>query len=122
MGSPREIEDERSLAGASDTLRSLLSSAPHPERVLSYLVDAVVEHDATLLDDLERTLATKRRIPKKGDRIGIVGHEHEGIFLTVEVFAEHQVVSLRLQNGNGSIEGGIPWSMLIFLDPEKPMI
>ena len=62
--SPRYTQEELEKAAVGETIRQLLvSGAALP---LSYLVEAVSEHDASLLDDLQRLLDEKRR--KLGNR------------------------------------------------------
>jgi predicted transcriptional regulator len=57
--SPRYTQEELEKAAVGETIRQLLvSGAALP---LSYLVEAVSEHDASLLDDLQRLLDEKRR-------------------------------------------------------------
>jgi predicted transcriptional regulator len=57
--SPRYTQEELEKAAVGETIRQLLGSgAALP---LSYLVEAVSEHDASLLDDLQRLLDEKRR-------------------------------------------------------------
>src|SRR5580692_10778320 len=56
--SPRYTQEELEKAAVGETIRQLLGSgAALP---LSYLVEAVSEHDASLLDDLQRLLDEKR--------------------------------------------------------------
>jgi predicted transcriptional regulator len=57
--SPRYTQEELEKAAVGETIKQLLGSgAALP---LSYLVEAVSEHDASLLDDLQRLLDEKRR-------------------------------------------------------------
>jgi predicted transcriptional regulator len=58
---PRHTQEELKKAAASETIRQLLSSSPAASLPLSYLVEAVSEHDAGLLDELEQLLDRKRR-------------------------------------------------------------
>jgi len=60
--SPRYSQAELEKAAVGETIRQLLgSSATAASLPLSYLVEAVSEHDAGLLDDLQRLLDQKRR-------------------------------------------------------------
>ena len=57
--SPRYTQEELEKAAVGETIKQLLGSgAALP---LSYLVEAVSEHDASLLDDFQRLLDEKRR-------------------------------------------------------------
>jgi predicted transcriptional regulator len=57
--SPRYTQEELEKAAVGETIQQLLGSgAALP---LSYLVEAVSEHDASLLNDLQRLLDEKRR-------------------------------------------------------------
>lgn len=70
--SPRYSQAELEKAAVGKAIRELLgSSAAAASLPLSYLVEAVSEHDAGLLDDLQRLLDQKRRelrseIPSSG--------------------------------------------------------
>lgn len=59
--SPRHTKQELEKVTASETIRQLLSSSPAATLPLSYLVEAVGEHDIKLLDELQRVLEQKRR-------------------------------------------------------------
>jgi len=60
--SPRYSQEELEKAAVGEAIRQLLgSSAGAASLPLSYLVEAVSEHDAGLLDDLQRLLDQKRR-------------------------------------------------------------
>jgi predicted transcriptional regulator len=59
--SPRYTREELEKAAVGETVRQLLSSGAAASLPLSYLVEAVSEHDARLLDDLQRLLDEKRR-------------------------------------------------------------
>jgi predicted transcriptional regulator len=59
--SPRYTQEELEKAAVGETIRQLLSSGVAASLPLSYLVEAVSEHDAGLLDDLQRLLDQKRR-------------------------------------------------------------
>jgi len=59
--SPRHTQEELKKAAAGETIRQLLSSSPAASLPLSYLVEAVSEHDAGLLDELQKLLDRKRR-------------------------------------------------------------
>jgi predicted transcriptional regulator len=59
--SPRYTQQELEKAAVGETVRHLLGSGEAASLPLSYLVEAVSEHDARLLDDLQRLLDEKRR-------------------------------------------------------------
>jgi predicted transcriptional regulator len=59
--SPRYSREELEKAAVGETIRQLLGSGAAASLPLSYLVEAVSEHDARLLDDLQRLLDQKRR-------------------------------------------------------------
>jgi predicted transcriptional regulator len=59
--SPRYTQDQLEKAAVGETIRQLLDSGTTAALPLSYLVEAVSEHDARLLDDLQRLLDEKRR-------------------------------------------------------------
>jgi len=59
--SPRHSQEELNKAAAGEAIRQLLSSSPAASLPLSYLVEAVSEHDARLLDQLQQLLDQKRR-------------------------------------------------------------
>ena len=58
---PRYTQQELEKAAVGETIRQLLGSGDGASLPLSYLVEAVSEHDARLLDDLQRLLDEKRR-------------------------------------------------------------
>lgn len=59
--SPRHTQEELEKAVAGEAIRQLLGSGGAPSLPLSYLVEAVSEHDARLLDELQKLLDQKRR-------------------------------------------------------------
>ena len=59
--SPRYTQEELEKAAVGEAVRQLLGSGEAAALPLSYLVEAVSEHDAGLLDDLQRLLDEKRR-------------------------------------------------------------
>jgi predicted transcriptional regulator len=59
--SPRHTRQELEKAAAGETIRQLLDSGTTASLPLSYLVEAVSDHDARLLDELQRLLDEKRR-------------------------------------------------------------
>jgi BlaI family transcriptional regulator, penicillinase repressor len=59
--SPRQTKEELERVTASETIRELLGSGRTASLPLSYLVEAVSEHDVHLLDELQRLLEQKRR-------------------------------------------------------------
>jgi predicted transcriptional regulator len=58
---PRLTQQELEKAAAGETIRQLLGSNTAAALPLSYLVEAVGEHDARLLDELQHLLDEKRR-------------------------------------------------------------
>lgn len=58
---PRHTREELEKVTAAETIRQLLSSSTAAALPLSYLVEAVSEHDIRLLDELQRLLEQKRR-------------------------------------------------------------
>lgn len=66
--SPRHSKQELEKVTASETIRQLLSSGTTAKLPLSYLVEAVSEHDVHLLDELQRLLEQKRRELQKTEK------------------------------------------------------
>jgi predicted transcriptional regulator len=67
--SPRQTKEEFKSALLSRALGAMLGDSSHGADPMSYLVEAVSEHDRSLLDDLERAIDRKRReLRKRGDR------------------------------------------------------
>ncbi len=66
--SPRHSQEEIKKAAAGETIRQLLSSSSAASLPLSYLVEAVSEHDVGLLDELQQLLDQKRRERKREKR------------------------------------------------------
>jgi predicted transcriptional regulator len=64
---PRFTKEEMRRAEAEQLISQLLRSATTVTLPLSYLVEAVTEHDARLLDDLQRLVEQKRRQLGKGE-------------------------------------------------------
>ena len=60
-----EAELHQHLVAAG--LKELLSSAAEHEAPISFLVDAISEHDAALLEQLQQAVARKRRDLRKKD-------------------------------------------------------
>lgn len=58
---PRQSPDELRRVAAVEGIRQLLGSADSSSLPLSYLVEAVSEHDAELLDELQALVERKRR-------------------------------------------------------------
>lgn len=58
---PRYTQAELEKATVGETVRQLLGSGTAAALPLSYLVEAVSQHDVRLLDDLQRLLDEKRR-------------------------------------------------------------
>ena len=65
---PRQSPDELRRVAAVEGIRQLLGSADASSLPLSYLVDAVSEHDADLLDELQLLVERKRRELRKSER------------------------------------------------------
>jgi predicted transcriptional regulator len=59
--SPRHTQEELQKAAAGEAIRNLLGSSPTSALPLSYLVEAVSDHDTRLLDELQLLLDQKRR-------------------------------------------------------------
>ena len=59
--SPRVTQQDLEKAAAGETIRRLLSSSTAAALPLSYLVEAVSEHDVRLLDELQHRVDEKRR-------------------------------------------------------------
>jgi len=59
--SPLHTPEELEKAAAGEAIRELLSSSAGAALPLSYLVEAVGEHDAQLLDELQNLVDQKRR-------------------------------------------------------------
>ncbi len=59
--SPRHTREELDRAMAGESIRQLLGSGSSPLLPLSYLVEAVEDHDVKLLDELQELLDRKRR-------------------------------------------------------------
>jgi len=58
---PRVSREELQRAAAEDAIRQLLSSSSATALPLSYLVEAVSDHDRELLDQLQHLVEKKRR-------------------------------------------------------------
>jgi predicted transcriptional regulator len=58
--SPRFSEEQLNRAAAGEAIRQLLGEKPS-SLPLSYFVEAVTEHDAELLDELQKIIDRKRR-------------------------------------------------------------
>ena len=59
--SPRYTPEQLQQAAAGEAIRQLLASEAPSSLPLSYLVEAVGEHDAELLDELQQLVERKRR-------------------------------------------------------------
>ena len=59
--SPRHTKEELERAAAGETIHQLLDSGEVPSLPLSYLVEAVSDHDVRLLDELQQVLDRKRQ-------------------------------------------------------------
>jgi predicted transcriptional regulator len=67
--SPSVTQEEMQRAAAGQAIRQLLESGPASSLPLSYLVEAVTEHDIQLLDELQRLVERKRKEVRKQDAI-----------------------------------------------------
>jgi predicted transcriptional regulator len=68
--SPRTSREEWDRQRAGDVVASFLKGpSSSPELLLSCLVDAVGEHDATLLDELEKKIRLRRKELYRRDRL-----------------------------------------------------
>jgi predicted transcriptional regulator len=66
---PKQTEAELQQGIIAASLRELLGRAPSKDVPLSFLVEAISEHDAALLDELQQAVAKKRRdLRKRGPR------------------------------------------------------
>jgi predicted transcriptional regulator len=63
--SPSVTQEEMQRAAAGQAIRQLLESGPASSLPLSYLVEAVTEHDIQLLDELQELVERKRRELRK---------------------------------------------------------
>jgi predicted transcriptional regulator len=68
---PRFTREELHREVAGEALRQLLDASPAASLPLSYLVEIVTEHDAQLLDDLQRLVETKRRELRLSESQGV---------------------------------------------------
>lgn len=59
--SPRQTKEDLQKEAASQAIRQLLRSSAASSLPLSFLVEAVSEHDAKLLEDLQELVERKRR-------------------------------------------------------------
>jgi len=66
---PRHTPDEMRRVAAVEGIRQLLSSGEASALPLSYLVEALSEHDAQLLDELQVLVERKRRELKKREQL-----------------------------------------------------
>jgi hypothetical protein len=60
--------EELQRAAAGQAIQELLSSGATSSLPLSYLVEAVTEHDIELLDELQKLVETKRRALQKREK------------------------------------------------------
>ena len=65
---PRVTREELQRAAAGQAIQELLSSGATSSLPLSYLVEAVTEHDIELLDELQKLVETKRRELQKREK------------------------------------------------------
>jgi predicted transcriptional regulator len=65
---PRMTREELQRAAAGQAIQELLSSGSTSSLPLSYLVEAVTEHDIELLDELRRLVESKRRALQKREK------------------------------------------------------
>jgi predicted transcriptional regulator len=66
--SPRQSAEELRRVAAVEGIRQLLGSGQTTSLPLSYLVEALTEHDEQLLDELQLLVERKRRELKKTER------------------------------------------------------
>jgi predicted transcriptional regulator len=66
---PRLTKEELEKVTAAEAIRQLLSSSSAATMPLSYLVEAVGEHDIRLLDELQRLLEQKRRELRREEKM-----------------------------------------------------
>jgi predicted transcriptional regulator len=66
--SPRQSADELRRDAALEGIRQLFGSGDTASLPLSYLVEAITEHDEQLLDELQQLVERKRRELKKAER------------------------------------------------------
>ena len=66
--SPRQSPAELQRVAAVAGIRQLLRSSDASAMPLSYLVEALSDHDAQLLDELQELVERKRRQLQKGER------------------------------------------------------
>lgn len=64
----RQTREELQRAAAGQAIQELLSSGAASSLPLSYLVEAVTEHDVELLDELQKLVETKRRQLRKREK------------------------------------------------------
>lgn len=74
---PRHTQAELERAAAGETIRQLLGSGEAASLPLSYLVEAVSEHDASLLDQLQHLLDQKRHELRSKEKEKDNGHSQE---------------------------------------------
>ena len=65
---PRVTREELQRAAAGQAIQELLNSGAASSLPLSYLVEAVTEHDIELLDELQKLVETKRRELRKREK------------------------------------------------------
>jgi len=65
---PRQTRDEARRIAAVENIRQLMGSDDSSSLPLSYLVEALSEHDERLLDELQNLVDRKRRELKKRDQ------------------------------------------------------
>ncbi len=65
---PRVTREELQRAAAGQAIQQLLTSGSTSSMPLSYLVEAVTEHDIELLDELQKLVESKRRALQKREK------------------------------------------------------
>jgi predicted transcriptional regulator len=65
---PRVTREELQRAAAGQAIQQLLTSGSTSSMPLSYLVEAVTEHDIELLDELQKLVELKRRALQKREK------------------------------------------------------
>ena len=65
---PRQTQEEFNRAALEHDIRQLLGSTAESAAPISFLVDAVTEHDRALIDELQRAVERKRRELRKREK------------------------------------------------------
>jgi predicted transcriptional regulator len=65
---PRQTREEFNRAALGRNIRKLLATSSEPAAPISFLVDAITEHDRALLDELQRAVERKQRALGQRDK------------------------------------------------------